>query len=123
MSANAYRLRTCRLLLVFAHIAVGVLSADEARADGCFLKPAWNKQIDINEPTQKAIIVYDAGREDLVLQVKFEGQVNEFGWLVPVPSVPKVEKGSMSCFYELSRLTQGATVTAGTWTLGLASAG
>jgi hypothetical protein len=124
MSANAYRLRTCRLLLVFAHIAVGVLSADEARADGCFLKPVWNKQIDINEPTQKAIILYDAGREDLVLQVKYEGPVNEFGWLVPVPSVPKVEKGSMSCFYELSRLTQGATVTEGKGTtLRAASAG
>jgi len=111
-----------RRLLVFASIVVGVLSAGRARADGCFLKPVWNKQIDINEPTQKAIIVCDAGREDLVLQVKYEGPVNEFGWLVPVPSVPKVGKGSMSCFYELSRLTQGVTEGKG-HTLGIASAG
>jgi HEAT repeat protein len=109
--------------LVFAHIAVGVVPAGEAWADGCFLKPVWNKQMDINEPTQKAIIVYDGGREDLVLQVKYEGPVNEFGWLVPVPSVPKVEKGSINCFYELSRLTQGMAVAEGAGTLGLASAG
>ncbi|HEX5221636.1 MAG TPA: DUF2330 domain-containing protein [Verrucomicrobiae bacterium] len=74
-------------------------------ADGCFVFK-WNKSIDINEPTQKAIIVYDAGREDLLLQVKYEGPLDEFGWLIPVPSLPKVEKGSMEPFYELSQLTQ-----------------
>ncbi len=66
----------------------------------------WNKSIDINEPTQKAIIVHDAGQEDLLLQVKYEGPLEEFGWLIPVPSLPTVEKGSMRPFYELSRLTQ-----------------
>ena len=76
-----------------------------ALADGCFVFK-WNKGIDINEPTQKAIIVHKAGREDLLLQVKYEGPVEEFGWLIPVPSLPTVEKGSMEPFYELSRLTQ-----------------
>lgn len=75
------------------------------QADGCFVFK-WNKNIDINEPTQKAIIVYDAGREDLLLQVKYEGTLEEFGWLIPTPSLPKVEKGSMEPFYELSQLTQ-----------------
>ena len=122
MSAKPYSLQTRRLLCVLVHVTAWVLAAGEPRADGCFLKPVWNKQVDINEPTQKAIIVYDAGREDLVLQVKYEGPVNEFGWLVPVPSVPKVGKGSMGCFYELSQMTQG--VTEGNWnTLGVASAG
>jgi len=76
-------------------------------ADGVFVF-TWNKQIDINEPTQKAIILYDQGREDLVLQVKYEGPAKEFGWLVPVPGLPEVKKGSMDCFYELSALTQKA---------------
>jgi HEAT repeat protein len=66
----------------------------------------WNKQKDINEPTQKAIIVHDQGREDLVLQVKYEGPAEDFGWLIPVPGLPEVRKGSMGCFYELSKLTQ-----------------
>lgn len=76
-------------------------------ADGCFVLPfVWNKQKDINEPTQKAIIVRDGQREDLILQVKYEGPASRFGWLVPVPGLPKVERGSMECFYELSRYTQ-----------------
>ena len=85
--------------------ALPPLAPPPALADGCFVF-RWNKDIDIKEPTQKAIIVYDAGREDLLLQVKYEGPLEEFGWLIPVPSLPTVEKGSMQPFYELSQLTQ-----------------
>ena len=78
------------------------------KADGGFVteKFVWDKHKDINEPTQKAIIVYDAGREDLILQVKYEGPVDHFGWLIPVPNLPRVQRGSMKCFYELSQYTQ-----------------
>jgi len=86
-------------------LASGLLTSNFALADGCFVFK-WNKRIDINEPTQKAIVAYDSGREDLLLQVKYEGPLEEFGWLIPVPSLPKVEKGSMEPFYELSQLTQ-----------------
>jgi hypothetical protein len=92
----------------------------EVKADGMFVAPkfAWDKHKDINEPTQKAIIVYDGGREDLILQVKYEGPVDKFGWLIPVPSLPTVQAGSMKCFYELSQYTQQhfepEFVTAGT---------
>ena len=77
-------------------------------ADGMFVAPrfVWDRHKDINEPTQKAILVYDTGREDLILQVKYEGPVDEFGWLIPVPNLPTVQNGSMKCFYELSRYTQ-----------------
>lgn len=88
-----------------ALLLLPLLAPPALRADGCFVFK-WNKSIDINEPTQKAIIVHDAGREDLLLQVKYEGPLEEFGWLIPVPSLPKVEKGSMEPFYELSQLTQ-----------------
>jgi Uncharacterized protein conserved in bacteria (DUF2330)/HEAT repeats len=73
--------------------------------DGCFVF-RWNKEKDINEPTQKAIILHDQNREDLVLQVKYEGPAEDFGWLIPVPGQPEVRKGSMEPFYELSKLTQ-----------------
>ena len=77
-------------------------------ADGCFVVPkfVWDKHRDINEPTQKAIIVHDAGRETLILQVKYDGPLEEFGWLIPVPNLPTVKKSSMECFYELSKFTQ-----------------
>jgi HEAT repeat protein len=102
-------LKTIALAIVIPTLLAA--SSFSVRADGCFVFK-WDKQTDINEPTQKAIIVYDAGREDLLLQVKYEGPLEEFGWLIPVPSRPAVEKGSMQAFYELSKLTQqrfGAT--------------
>src|SRR5208282_272787 len=96
--------RSLLMLVFFA----GLGSLTKVQADGMFVAPkfVWDKHKDINEPTQKAIIVYDAGREDLILQVKYEGPVDEFGWLIPVPTLPNVQKGSMKCFYELSQYTQ-----------------
>lgn len=97
------------LSLVFlVLLAVGLISPSNASADGMFVAPkfVWDRHKDINEPTQKAIIVYDGGMEDLILQVKYEGPVDEFGWLVPVPALPTVKEGSMACFYELSQFTQ-----------------
>ena len=96
---------TLRTTALITAITAWLLAAGQARADGCFVF-VWNKQKDINEPTQKAILLHDQGREDLVLQVKYEGPAEDFGWLVPVPGLPEVRKGSMECFYELSRLTQ-----------------
>ena len=84
------------------------LATTDVMADGCFVLPpfAWNRFRDINEPTQKAILLYDASREDMILQVRYEGPVTEFGWLIPVPSEPKIAAASMASFYELSRFTQ-----------------
>lgn len=94
--------------VLLALLAAALLAPATASADGGFVvsKFVWDKHRDINEPTQKAILVYDAGREDLILQVKYEGPVDEFGWLIPVPNLPTAREGSMKCFYELSQLTQ-----------------
>src|SRR6266436_984044 len=85
--------------------AIVMFATASTYGDGCFVF-RWNKEKDINEPTQKAIILHDQNREDLVLQVKYEGPAEDFGWLIPVPGQPEVRKGSMQPFYELSRLTQ-----------------
>lgn len=78
--------------------------ASVARADGFFV---WkNEQIDIHEPEQKVLIVFDEGVEDLVLSVKFEGAPKEFGWIVPLPSVPDMFPEDILLFEELSRATQ-----------------
>jgi HEAT repeat protein len=81
------------------------LGLASALADGCFVFK-WNKAVDINEPAQKAIIFHDSGREDLLLQVKYEGSLEDFGWLIPTPNLPDVGEGTMEPFYELSKLTQ-----------------
>jgi len=90
---------------LFPWLAVACLLAPEnIRASSLVL--TRDKNGHVSEPTQKAIIVYDQGREDMVLQFKYEGPAQEFGWLIPVPGLPEVRQGSMDCFYDLSRLTQ-----------------
>jgi HEAT repeat protein len=91
-----------RLISLWTLVAI-VFGSASAYADGCFV---WKKEKDINEPTQKAIILHDQNREDLILQVKYEGAAEEFGWLIPVPGQPEVRKGTMEAFYELSQITQ-----------------
>ena len=92
-------------LIVFSvALLVCLLSGrQDVCADGCFV---WNKGVDIREPSQKAIVLYDEGVEDLILQVKYHGPTKDFGWLIPVPNRPEVEKASIESFYFLSRLTQ-----------------
>jgi hypothetical protein len=101
----------------------GLLACPRLRADGCFVVPkfVWDKHKDINEPTQKAIIAYDAGYESLILQVKYDGPVEEFGWLIPVPNLPKVKQASMECFYELSKYTQKKFDETGTMMMSLSA--
>lgn len=100
-------MKTLSPLLASSTLALTLIPAG-CLGDGIFVAPkfVWDKHKDINEPAQKAIIVYDAGQEDLILQVKYEGPLDQFGWLIPVPNLPTVQSGSMKCFYELSKFTQ-----------------
>lgn len=74
-------------------------------ADGTFV---WrNESADIREPEQKAIVLFDDGLEDLVLEVRFEGAPGDFGWIVPLPSRPRLRADDSSLFVRLSQATQG----------------
>jgi HEAT repeat protein len=103
--ARASRLLTGAAFLMPTWFTVACLLAPGNLHANGFVQPR-DKQGDVNEPTQKVIILYDQGREDLVLQARYEGPAQEFGWLIPVPGLPEVKQGSMNCFYDLSRLTR-----------------
>lgn len=72
-------------------------------ADGVFV---WNKGIDLYEPSQKAVILHAGDTEDLILQVKYEGQAKDFAWLVPLPAKPEVSAVQEPIFDEISEYTQ-----------------
>ncbi len=78
-----------------------------ARADGCYvprIDPASHYR-DIYEPDQKALIIYDGHEEDLIIQASYNGDVSEFVWLVPTPSVPKVTRCDAPVFHALHQGT------------------
>jgi hypothetical protein len=96
-----------RLLAVVA-VVTGILAgatSETARADGRFV---WKKAADLKEPTQRAIISWDGETETLILAVKYEGEAEDFAWLVPLPSKPDVKAidADKNPFAELSRYTQ-----------------
>jgi hypothetical protein len=90
-----------RLLLVAGLV---VLPAG-ARADGGFFYPLY---MDVWEPSQTGLLLHDesSGREDLYLRVGFEGTARDFGWIVPVPSLPQVEAAPPDLFFECAVLTE-----------------
>ncbi|MHC4641087.1 MAG: DUF2330 domain-containing protein [Planctomycetota bacterium] len=65
-----------------------------------------NKDVDIFQPTQKAVIYKNDIEQKLILQTKYEGPAEEMVWIVPVPSEPKVKKGNPLLFEEFSKRTQ-----------------
>ena len=73
------------LVLLILSVVTVLANASSAFSDGCFI-PRYS--VDITEPAQKAIIVYENNRENLILQVKYDGNVSDFAWVVPVPSYP-----------------------------------
>ncbi|KAA0006757.1 MAG: DUF2330 domain-containing protein [Thermoplasmata archaeon] len=87
-----------------------LLLVSYANADGVFLHHYYE---DVYEPNQKAIIFFDNGNEKLILQVRYEGNVSDFGWIVPLPSVPDMEKVDAEIFYELSTLTSNENINFG----------
>jgi hypothetical protein len=83
-----------RKSLLAALLAV-LLSQASARADGKFFA---REVIPPDLPYQRAILHHDGRMETLLIQSRFEfagpEEVEEFGWVVPVPAVPEV--GSLS---------------------------
>ena len=79
----------------------------QIKADGCMI-PMDYQDGDIYEPSQTALIVHKDGKEDLYLKVNYEGETNNFVWIVPTPTYPEAEKAAKDIFTELSALTTTA---------------
>ena len=73
----------------FATVIVGVVLylKDNVYADGKFF-PEKALKAAPNIPSQRAILVYKDGIEKLTIESALEGKGREFGWIIPLPSVP-----------------------------------
>jgi len=72
-------------------------------ADGGFFVPLYR---DIYEPNQLAMIVFDDMVEKIIFQIDYEGDAEDFAWVIPVPGYPKLFPVEEDIFYELHKLTQ-----------------
>lgn len=72
-------------------------------ADGCLFTQLYR---DIYEPNQLAMIVFDDMVEKIIFQIDYEGDAEDFAWVIPVPAYPKLFPVEDEIFYELHKLTQ-----------------
>ena len=72
-------------------------------ADGGLFTPLYR---DIYEPNQLAMIVFDDMVEKIIFQIDYEGNAEDFAWVIPVPGYPKLFSVEDDIFYELHKLTQ-----------------
>ncbi|MBU0612858.1 DUF2330 domain-containing protein, partial [Patescibacteria group bacterium] len=90
--------KTLYILTLFALILPQL-----AMADG-MLMPLPNYWV--QETAQKAVIFYDGGVETMVVSITFQGDAENFGWVIPAPSKPTITKGSDELFTSLEELTR-----------------
>jgi len=89
------------LILIFI-VAIFYL-APISLADGGLFTQLYR---DIYEPNQLAMIVFDDMVEKIIFQVDYEGDAEDFAWVIPVPGYPKLFSVEDDIFYELHKLTQ-----------------
>lgn len=86
-------------------LSISFLPMNAVFADGGMIPVYHGEYKDIYEPSQTSLLVYQNGKEDMYLKVNYEGDTNDFVWIVPTPSLPKASKAPKDVFEELSRVT------------------
>lgn len=86
-------------VLVFSFILPSV-----ATADGAVVSPP---NYYVQETSQQAVVFYEAATqtETMVVGINYQGTAQDFGWLIPTPNQPTVERGSQNVFANLSAIT------------------
>lgn len=111
-----------RPLLIVAALAAAVAHATDARACGCFAMP--NAASPVVQAGERILFAHEGDQVIAYIQIKYQGAADQFGWLVPLPSVPTLEVGTDELFsaldtttlpqYQLTRTSQfcgGGSVT------------
>lgn len=98
-----------RMTFLFV-LAIALATAVPALADGKFY---WPEPVPPEIPYQRALLLFDGGQETLILQSKYHttgSTPDEFGWVVPVPSVPELASmdpdAASSVFFNLGRRSE-----------------
>lgn len=70
-------------------IGLFMVCADPGFGDGGFF-PVEVDQIGNSalSPNQRAVVIYNGQNETLIVQVKYSGNVRDFAWVIPLPSMP-----------------------------------
>jgi hypothetical protein len=97
-----------KMLLVACGVAAGlaVMGArvGDARACGCFTPP--DPSVPIVQAGERILFAIDNGTVTAHIQIQYAGSAQEFGWLLPLPSIPELKLGTDELFNSLINATQ-----------------
>ncbi|MSP58992.1 MAG: DUF2330 domain-containing protein [Myxococcales bacterium] len=93
--------------LSIAGLAAGVLAGADVRtaeACGCFTPP--DPTVPVVQAGERILFGIENGQVTAHIQIQYAGSAGEFGWLLPLPSIPKLELGTDEVFAQLIAQTQ-----------------
>lgn len=97
-------MRTSVLLTTVGAGALAFAAAEPAaRACGCFAQP--NPVQQVVQAAERIVFAQRGPKVEMHVQVTYDGDAEDFGWLLPVPSVPELDVGSDAFFAQLDRVT------------------
>ena len=92
-----------RVFLIVSAISVLFVPLS-AEACGCFTPP--DPTVPIIQAGERILFSVKDGEVTSHVQIQYSGDAKDFGWLLPLPSVPKLELGTDELFTQLYATTQ-----------------
>jgi len=84
-----------------------LLQVESVWGDGCMILPVvYSGREKVSSDAQKALLVWRQGEEILHLQSSYSGPTSDFAWVIPLPSIPEVERANWEVFKELEKATR-----------------
>lgn len=96
-------IKTISSVLLTAAVAVATWAAP-AEACGCFAPP--DPTVPIVQAGERILFATSNGQVTAHIQIQYAGDAKDFGWLLPVPSVPTLKLGTEELFTQLTATTQ-----------------
>jgi hypothetical protein len=87
-----------------AAFLAGLFQAADARACGCFAPP--DPSVPIVQAGERILFSVQDGEVTAHIQIQYAGGSGEFGWILPLPSVPTLDLGTDELFLQLTNTTQ-----------------
>src|SRR3990167_1273624 len=87
-----------------ATLGVVALGSQTAQACGCFAPP--DPTVPIVQAGERILFSVKDGVVNAHIQIQYAGDAKDFGWLLPLPSVPTMKLGTEELFTQLINTTQ-----------------
>jgi hypothetical protein len=97
-------MKTLALVLAALSALIVTTFARDAHACGCFTPP--DPSVPVVQAGERILFARDSGNVTAHIQIQYAGDAAEFGWILPLPSVPTLELGTDELFNQLTTQTQ-----------------